>query len=73
MIVEELYIKPKSIEEALKSAKQNVQNFKFIAGGTDVVVNQYQDNDNSSTLIDISGINELNEVAIANGYLKIGS
>jgi len=73
MIAEEVYLKPKTVDEALGIVQKYNENFKFIAGGTDVVVNQFQGNEKSTTLIDITGISELNKVEVSNGYLKIGS
>jgi len=73
MIAEEIYLKPETVEDALNSAEHSNHEFRFIAGGTDVIVNQYQGNEKSPTLIDISGIKELNKVEMIDGYLKIGA
>lgn len=62
MIAEKTYIKVKSIEEAILAAKQNIESFKYLAGGTDVIVNKFQGTDETACLIDITGIEELNEV-----------
>ncbi len=62
-----------TIEEALSLAKQYVQSFKYLAGGTDVLVNRFQGNDESECLIDLSGISVLKEVYADKSSLKIGS
>jgi 4-hydroxybenzoyl-CoA reductase subunit beta len=70
---ENIYIQPKTVKDALEAAYEHIEDFKFVAGGTDVLVNKFQGNDISSCLIDISGINELNAVKISDGHLKIGT
>ncbi len=49
------------------------QHFRFIAGGTDIIVNKFQGNDSSSCLIDLTGIGELKLVEKFGKHLKIGS
>jgi 4-hydroxybenzoyl-CoA reductase subunit beta len=68
-----MFIQPKSVEEALKAAYGCSEDFRFVAGGTDVLVNKFQGNETSSYLIDLSCINELKEIKVSNGYLKIGA
>lgn len=80
MIAPKTYLKPKTIEEAISFAKENENNFRYLAGGTDVIVNKFQGNDEAQCLIDISGIDDLKQV-IKNAclpdrrekFLKIGS
>jgi len=55
MIAEETYLKPISVAEAIECAK-NSDDFTYIAGGTDVMVNQFQGNNDSISLIDLSGV-----------------
>jgi 4-hydroxybenzoyl-CoA reductase subunit beta len=73
MIAEEVYFRPDSIEKALQKAKKYKSSFKYLAGGTDVLVNRFQQNEKSQTFIDITGISEMKEVIISNDYLKIGA
>lgn len=67
------YLQPKSIHEALAAAICSENDFRFLAGGTDVMVNRFQGNETSSCLIDLSGISELKEVKKIGDYLSIGS
>jgi 4-hydroxybenzoyl-CoA reductase subunit beta len=73
MVAEETYIKPITVAEALKLASAHVGHFKFIAGGTDVIVNRFQGNDDMPVLIDISGLEELKTVEVRGDELKIGA
>lgn len=73
MIAEKLYLKPISITEAMKYAAEHQNDFRFLAGGTDVIVNKFQKNDNSSCLIDLTGIEELKQITSEENFLKIGS
>lgn len=67
------YLQPNSLSEVFEMATVFENEFRFIAGGTDLMVNRFQENENSSTLIDINGINELKEVKITKDYLSIGA
>lgn len=73
MISEKIYLKPKSVDEALKMAVQYNDSFRYLAGGTDVIVNKYQGNEEAKCLVDISELDELKNVTIAGEYLKIGA
>ena len=73
MILEKKYTKPLTINEAIELAELYGANGKFIAGGTDVMVNKYQENDKSIHLIDITGIDELKGVWKGKEYLHIGA
>ena len=73
LTTEKIYIQPKTVKDALEAAYNHIEDFKFVAGGTDVLVNKFQGNDISACLIDISGINELNAVKISDGHLRIGA
>jgi len=68
-----LYIKPKFIKEALQIAKEHEKDFSFLAGGTDVMVNRLQGNDNSNCLIDLTEITKLRQVKRKDEYLSIGA
>ena len=70
---EKKYFTPDTIAEALELAGQNRDNFKYVAGGTDVIVNKFQGNDDSPSLIDTSRIRELREVCIKESWLHIGA
>jgi 4-hydroxybenzoyl-CoA reductase subunit beta len=72
-IAEKIYLQPKTISEALEFALQHTGNFKYIAGGTDAISNDFQGNNTAECLIDITGIDELNKVEETSDYLKIGS
>ena len=54
-------------------AAENSGHFKFIAGGTDVMVNRFQGNENSPCLIDLTKIKELKGITFENDYLRIGA
>ena len=73
MILEKKYTKPATISEAIELAELYGAKGKFIAGGTDVMVNKYQENDTSTCLIDITEIAELKGVWKDKEYLHIGA
>ncbi len=73
MIAEKKYLQPKTISEALEMAKGFATDFRFLAGGTDILVNKFQGNDSSASLIDITGIEELKIVEQKGNFLHIGS
>jgi len=70
---EKKYFQPKTVAEALQLASANISDFKYIAGGTDILVNRFQGNEGSSCLIDITGIDELGVVNTDNENLHIGA
>jgi 4-hydroxybenzoyl-CoA reductase subunit beta len=67
------YLKPATIHEAINMAIENAGDFRYLAGGTDVMVNKYQANDLAECLIDITGIEELKQAEYNGTHLKIGS
>lgn len=73
MKAEKLYMKVKSIDEAVKAAYHHKDSFRYLAGGTDVIVNKFQENDEASCLIDLTDIEELKKITIEEGAIKIGS
>ena len=73
MIAESVYLKPKTVSEAIAYAMEYRDSFRFLAGGTDVIVNKFQGNDNASCIIDLTGIKELSQVVTDENVLKIGS
>ena len=74
MDIPKQYLKPRSVEEALRMASGCISPFKFIAGGTDLMVHMKQGNESANILIDISGLEELKQIALEpGGVLRIGS
>lgn len=73
MIVEKQYLIPTSINEAIVFARRNLGSFRFLAGGTDVMVNRYQGNEESPCLIDISKLKELKGIKKDGNFLRIGA
>ena len=73
MVSEKQYTKPATIEEAIKIVSENPTTCKFIAGGTDVMVNKYQGNDTTSHYIDITSIEELKGIRKDEKFLYIGA
>lgn len=73
MIAEKKYIIPSTLAEAIDMAKANTGHFKYLAGGTDVMVNRFQGNESSTCLIDISKISELKGIRKEVDFLRIGA
>lgn len=73
MIAEKTYLIPTSIKEAMDFANQNQEQFRYIAGGTDVMVNRFQGNDEKHCLIDITKLSELKGIKKEDGFLRIGA
>jgi len=73
MIKEKIYLQPTTVSEALEMASENKNNFRFLAGGTDVIVNKFQGNETLTTFIDITKIKELKEVAKTETHLQVGA
>lgn len=73
MIAEKTYLIPHSVSEAIEMAKSNLGSFKYLAGGTDVMVNRYQGNEESPCLVDITKIEELKGVKREGNFLRIGA
>ena len=73
MISAKTYLKAASVEEAIAIAKKSAGKFRYLAGGTDVMVNRFQGNDDSDTLIDISEIETLKKISINSTHLIIGT
>ncbi|MCF8257722.1 MAG: FAD binding domain-containing protein [Flavobacteriales bacterium] len=67
------YLIPTSIGEALELAKANAGMFKYLAGGTDLMVNRFQGNENSPCLIDISKLKALKGISREDRYMRIGA
>jgi 4-hydroxybenzoyl-CoA reductase subunit beta len=73
MVAERKYLKPTTLDEAIHMAHEHQHNFCYIAGGTDVLVNKYQGNNESRCLIDITGLAERNKIVVVGAHLKICS
>lgn len=67
------YLLPASLREAADMAAQHPGSFRYVAGGTDVLVNRFQGNEASTCLIDLGRIPELKGIARVDGHLRIGS
>lgn len=73
MVAEKTYLLPSSIEEAVSLAKANENDFCFLAGGTDALVNKYQGNKENACIIDISRLKELKTVKQTQDAIHIGA
>jgi len=73
MVIEKTYLIPKTIDEAIQLASQNTGDFKYLAGGTDVMVNRFQGNEESPCLIDITTLDELKGISKEGSFLRIGA
>ncbi len=68
-----IYMRVGSVSEALEMAARHSDDFSYLAGGTDVMVNRFQGNNPASCLIDLSGIAELQNVSEEADWLRIGA
>ncbi|MBK9191091.1 MAG: FAD binding domain-containing protein [Crocinitomicaceae bacterium] len=73
MIQEKIYRMPSSVSEAINFAKSNSDSYRYLAGGTDIMPNKFQGNDQISCLIDLSKIENLRGVSAENNMLRIGA
>ena len=73
MIAEKKYILATTVQEAIEQSIANKGNFKFLAGGTDVMVNKFQGNETSGCLIDITKIEALKGITKQGNFLRIGA
>jgi 4-hydroxybenzoyl-CoA reductase subunit beta len=73
MTKEKQYLIPTSVNEAIVFARQNLGSFRYLAGGTDVMVNRHQGNEESSCLIDLSKLSELKGIKKEEHFLRIGA
>ncbi len=71
--VKKKYLQPSSVSEAISMARQYSGTSRYLAGGTDVVVNKFMGNDPAECLIDISKIIELRSISENESHLRIGS
>lgn len=70
---EKYYLKAATVREAIILAQQHADNFRYIAGGTDVLVNKAQGNETAQHLIDLTGISGLNAIEVSDNVLEVGS
>ena len=73
MVIEKKYILATTVQEAIEQAIANKGNFKYLAGGTDVMVNRFQGNETASCLIDITKIEALKGITKQDNFLRIGA
>lgn len=73
MIGEKTYHQPKSVSEAIRLSLEAESGFRFLAGGTDLLVNKFQGNEGSACLIDLTKIDGLRFISLEDGNLQIGS
>ncbi|MCB9363395.1 MAG: FAD binding domain-containing protein [Flavobacteriales bacterium] len=73
MTKEKQYLIPTSVNEAIVFARQNLGSFRYLAGGTDVMVNRHQGNEESPCLIDLSKLSELKGIKKEEHFLRIGA
>ncbi len=73
MILAKTYIKATSVGHALALANESGGSFRYLAGGTDVMVNKFQGNDEADLLIDISDIESLKDISSTDSHLIIGA
>jgi 4-hydroxybenzoyl-CoA reductase subunit beta len=67
------YHKAISVQDAIAQAVGHPAGFRYLAGGTDVIVNQFQGNDRKDCLIDITGIAALRDIQVHGLHLRIGA
>ncbi|MGI9414414.1 MAG: 4-hydroxybenzoyl-CoA reductase subunit beta [Hyphomicrobiales bacterium] len=65
-------LKPATVDEAADMARQH-EGARFLAGGTDIIVNLRRGIGEASALIDLSAIESLNRIEAADGRLRIGA
>ncbi len=73
MTTEKTYFRPRSIEEAVRLAAEHEDDFRYLAGGTDMMVNKFQENDTSTCLIDLTGIEAMKQISKHKDQLSIGA
>ncbi|MBZ0205021.1 MAG: FAD binding domain-containing protein [Flavobacteriales bacterium] len=68
-----LYLRPLTAHEAVRMAGEHLNDHRYLAGGTDLLVNRFQGNDATPCLIDLSGIEALHQVTVTDQWLRIGA
>jgi carbon-monoxide dehydrogenase medium subunit len=67
------YIKPKTLEEALRAMSLNRKNARVLAGGTDLIVHLKENLAHPGVVVDIKGIEGLGGIKLKNGILSLGA
>jgi len=67
------YIRPTCIADAIAAAQQHAGSFRYLAGGTDVMVNRFQGNETSECLVDLTGIDEMKTLSVNGTFMEIGT
>src|SRR5581483_1590727 len=67
------YLHPGSLAEALDLLRSYGKEARIVAGGTDVLIELQRGVKPTSTLIDITALNDLNYVRLADGFLHLGA
>ena len=65
-------VEPRTVKEAL-AARQSHAGGRFVAGGTDLLVNMRHGINSPDILVDLSAIDELNRIEITGNGLTIGA
>ena len=73
MISTKKYFKAGTVENAIEMAMENHSSFKYLAGGTDLIVNKFQGNEQADVLIDLSTLTRLKEIKKSSTQLSIGA
>lgn len=73
MMLQKQYLLPLTLQEARSMAENHHESFQFIAGGTDVIVNNKQGNQSSACLIDLSRIDNLKGITETDNFIRIGA
>jgi 4-hydroxybenzoyl-CoA reductase subunit beta len=69
----QIYHKAKNVDDAMRFALEHKEDFRYIAGGTDLNVNRFHGTIQTSCLIDIHEIEELREIKGEGNDLHIGA
>jgi 4-hydroxybenzoyl-CoA reductase subunit beta len=72
MQIAKTYLKPSTVKEAIDMAAERAD-FKYLAGGTDVIVNKAQGNEVSGCLIDLTSIESLKSITTKDNKIVIGA
>lgn len=67
------YVLPRTVESALALLKEYGGKAKIIAGGTDLMLQDSSKNEETSVLVDISRIPDLDGIAEADGWIIVGA
>lgn len=67
------YFKPESLDNALKVLSQNKGDSAIVAGGTDMMVQIHKGMKSPGVLIDISDLEELQQIIVRQDFVEIGA